>query len=568
MPGTSRMPVSLRESLNSVKRSRHVNTLQSLQFLNLDLLRNIVFFLFCLRIVRRTFWKLKGRGLFGTVVELYTDLRRILYGYFLRAPGVRTQVRKQVQDSLAKIQEKMIKPDRIRYLALPKEGWTDEALRTELDTLATMDHTRWEDGYVSGAVYHGEDELLQLQTEAYGKFTVANPIHPDVFPGVRKMEAEVVAMVLSMFHAPPNAAGVSTSGGTESILMACHSARQKALVERGVTEPEMIIPETGHAAFRKAGEYFNIKVHLVPCPAPSHQVDTHRVSRLINSNTVLLVGSAPNFPHGIIDDIAALSKLALKRKLPLHVDCCLGSFLVPFLDKAGFETEPFDFRLKGVTSISCDTHKYGFAPKGNSTVLYRSQELRTYQYFVTPDWSGGVYASPGIAGSRPGALIAGCWTSMMRVGEAGYLDACVKIVGCTKKIAEHITTSPTLAAELDIIGRPLVSVVAFTARDLNIYDIADAMNAKGWHLNALQNPPGMHVAVTMPITKVWEKLMADLEAVVEAEREKERVRAVEGKPRGKAMGDSAALYGVAGSLPNKSVVVDLATGFLDLLYKA
>ncbi|KAI0147754.1 pyridoxal phosphate-dependent transferase [Xylariaceae sp. FL1272] len=568
MPGTSRMPVSLRESLNSVKRSRPLNTLQSLQFLNLDLLRNIVFFFFCLRIVRRTIWKLKGRGLIGTIVELYTDLRRILYGYFLRAPGVRTQVRKQVQDSLAKIQDKMIKPDRIRYLSLPKEGWTDEALRTELQTLATMDHTRWEDGFVSGAVYHGEDELLRLQTEAFGKFTVANPIHPDVFPGVRKMEAEVVAMVLSMFHAPPNAAGVSTSGGTESILMACYSARQKAYAERGVTEPEMILPETGHAAFRKAGRYFNIKVHLVPCPAPSHQVDIHRVSRLINSNTVLLVGSAPNFPHGIIDDISALSKLAVKRRLPLHVDCCLGSFLVPFLDKAGFETEPFDFRLKGVTSISCDTHKYGFAPKGNSTVLYRTQELRTYQYFVSPDWSGGVYGSPGIAGSRPGALIAGCWTSMMRVGEQGYLDACVKIVGCTKKIAEHITTSPTLAAELDIVGRPLVSVVAFTARDLNIYDIADAMSAKGWHLNALQNPPAMHVAVTMPITKVWEKLVADLEAVVEGEREKERVRAVEGKARGKATGDTAALYGVAGSLPNKSVVVDLATGFLDLMYKA
>ncbi|KAI1173062.1 pyridoxal phosphate-dependent transferase [Nemania sp. FL0916] len=569
MPGTSRMPVSLRESLNMVKRARPPTALQSLQFINLDLFRNIVFFFFVLRIVRRTFWKLKGRGLIGTIVELYVDTRRILYGYFLRAPGIRTQVRKQVSEALAKMQAKMISTTGSRYLALPKEGWTDEAVQKELETLANMDHTRWEDGYVSGAVYHGEDDLLKLQTEAYGKFTVANPIHPDVFPGVRKMEAEVVAMVLSMFHAPPTAAGVSTSGGTESIIMACYSARQKAYVERGVTEPEMILPDTAHTAFRKAGDYLKIKIHLVPCPAPSYQVDVHRVSRLINSNTILLVGSAPNFPHGIMDDISALSKLALKRRLPLHVDCCLGSFLVPFLEKAGFETEPFDFRLKGVTSISCDTHKYGFAPKGNSTVLYRTQELRTYQYFVSPDWSGGVYASPGIAGSRPGALIAGCWASMMKVGEAGYVDACVKIVGCAKKIAEHIAQSPALAAELDLIGRPLVSVVAFTARNLNIYDLADAMSAKGWHLNALQNPPAMHIAVTMPITKVWERLVADLEAVVEAEREKERVRAVEGKgPKGKATGDTAALYGVAGSLPNKAVVVDLATGFLDIMYKA
>ncbi|KAK6955802.1 hypothetical protein Daesc_003446 [Daldinia eschscholtzii] len=567
MPGSSRMPISLRESFDSVKkRSR---TIDPRQVFNIDILRNIVFFFFVLRIVRRTFWKLKGRGLFGTIAELYHDVRRVLYGYFLRAPGVRTQVRKQITESLAKVQAKMIPADGTRYTTLPKEGWTDDALRAELDALANMDHTRWEDGYVSGAVYHGEEDLLKLQTEAYGKFTVANPIHPDVFPGVRKMEAEVVAMVLSMFHAPPTAAGVCTSGGTESILMACYGARQKAYAERGVTEPEMILPETAHTAFRKAGDYFKIKIHLVPCPAPTYQVDVHRVSRLINSNTIILVGSAPNFPHGIMDDISALSKLALKRRLPLHVDCCLGSFLVPFLDRAGFETEPFDFRLKGVTSISCDTHKYGFAPKGSSTVLYRTQELRTYQYFVSPDWSGGVYASPGIAGSRPGALIAGCWTSMMKVGEAGYIDSCVKIVGCAKKIAEHVTSSPTLGTELEILGRPLVSVVAFTARNLNIYDIADGMNQKGWHLNALQNPPAMHVAVTMPITKVWERLVADLEAVVEEEREKERVRAVEGKSlKGKATGDTAALYGVAGSLPNKAVVVDLATGFIDLMYKA
>ncbi|KAI5928031.1 pyridoxal phosphate-dependent transferase [Camillea tinctor] len=566
MPGTSRMPISLRESLLIIQRSQPNN---ALQLFNLDLFRNIVFFFFVARILRRTFWQLKGRGIIGTVVELYQDVRRVLYGYFLRAPGVRSKVQKQVQDSLAKVQSKMIPVGGTRHLSLPKEGWTDEALRKELEALANMDHTRWEDGYVSGAVYHGEDELLSLQTEAYGKFTVSNPIHPDVFPGVRKMEAEVVAMVLSMFHAPPTAAGVSTSGGTESILMACYSARQKAFVERGVTEPEMILPDTAHTAFRKAGDYFKIKVHLVSCPAPDYQVDVRRVSRLINSNTILLVGSAPNFPHGIIDDISALSKIALKRRIPLHVDCCLGSFLVPFLDRAGFETELFDFRLKGVTSISCDTHKYGFAPKGNSTVLYRTAELRTYQYFVSPDWSGGVYASPGIAGSRPGALIAGCWASMMRVGEAGYIDACVKIVGCTKKIMEHISSSPVLSAELEIVGRPLVSVVAFTARNLDIYDLADGMTHRGWHLNALQNPPAMHVAVTMPITKVWEKLVADLEAVVEAEREKERQRVVEGTgAKGKATGDTAALYGVAGSLPNKSVVVDLARGFLDLLYKA
>jgi sphinganine-1-phosphate aldolase len=243
--------------------------------------------------------------------------------------------------------------------------------------------------------------------------------------------------------------------------------------------------------------------------------------------------------------------------------------LVPLLVKAGFESEPFDFRLKGVTSISCDTHKYGFAPKGNSTVLYRSDDLRKYQYFVSADWSGGVYASPSIAGSRPGALIAGCWASLVKQGESGYVEACHKIVGATKKIESAIREDPALATNLKVVGRPLVSVVAFLSNSLDIYDIADGMSDKGWHLNALQNPPAIHVAVTLPIVAAVDKLIADLVDVVEDVREKERKRVVEGKgEKGTVKGDAAALYGVAGSLPNKSVVVDLAKGFLDTLYKA
>lgn len=351
--------------------------------------------------------------------------------------------------------------------------------------------------------------------------------------------------------------------------MACLSARNKAYQERGVTEPEMILPDTAHTAFRKAGEYFKIKIHLVECKAPSYKVHLPSVSRLINPNTVLLVGSAPNFPHGIIDDISGLSRIAHKKKIPLHVDCCLGSFLVPLLAKAGFDSEPFDFKLKGVTSISCDTHKYGFAPKGNSTVLYRSDSYRKYQYFISPDWAGGVYASPSIAGSRPGALIAGCWASLVKQGENGYIDACHKIVGTMKKIESSIREHPSLSTDIKIIGRPLVSVVAFQSPTINIYDVADAMGEKGWHLNALQSPPAIHVAVTLPIVAAVDQLIADLIEVVEAVKDNERKRIAEGKgAKGKAMGDSAALYGVAGSLPNKSVVVDLAKGFLDTLYKA
>ncbi|KZF19969.1 sphingosine-1-phosphate lyase-like protein [Xylona heveae TC161] len=565
--GSSRLPVSLRSSFN-VQRASSKGQLLAL---NIDLLRNVIFILFLLRWMKKAFLQLKGRGIIGSTFDIYTAIRRVLYGILLRTPGVKQQVQKQIVEAITKIEGKLVPsgPGVNRYLTLPKEGWTQEQVKEELERLSQMDHTKWEDGYVSGAVYHGGDEMAKLQMEAFGKFTVANPIHPDVFPGVRKMEAEVVAMVLSMFNAPPGAAGVTTSGGTESILMACLSARQKAHAERGVIEPEMILPATAHTAFRKAGEYFNIRTHLVDCPAPDYKVHIPSVSRLINSNTVLLVGSAPNFPHGIIDDIPALSRLATRRKIPLHVDACLGSFLVPFLEKSGFETELFDFRLKGVTSISCDTHKYGFAPKGNSTVLYRSQELRRYQYYISTDWSGGVYASPSIAGSRPGALIAGCWASLMSQGEAGYVKACHQIVGSAKRFEMEIRENPALSNDLVVIGRPLVSVVAFTSTSLNIYDIADAMSSKGWHLNALQSPAAIHVAFTMPMVGAIDKLIEDLVATVEEEREKERVRMAEGKgKKGAAKGDTAALYGIAGSVPNSSIVRELAGGFLDLLYKA
>lgn len=217
-----------------------------------------------------------------------------------------------------------------------------------------------------------------------------------------------------------------------------------------------------------------------------------------------------------------------------------------------------------MTSISVDTHKYGFAPKGNSVVLYRNADLRRYQYYVCPDWSGGVYASPNIAGSRPGALIAGCWASLMRMGKDGYLDTCLKIVGAAQKIEDAIRTSDKLRHSITVIGKPMVSVVSFRAarnKDstlaVDIYDVADGMSAKGWHLNALQDPAAIHIAVTIPIVTAVDELIKDLEDVVEANK---------GHISSKK-GDAAALYGVAGSIPDKSIVRELASGFLDTLYK-
>ncbi|QKX55651.1 uncharacterized protein TRUGW13939_02748 [Talaromyces rugulosus] len=545
--------------------------------LTLDAIKNIVFVLFILRYTRKTFDSIRGYGIFGSIKNVYSMVRLWGFSLFLRAPGVRGEVDKQVTTALTKLEEKLVQRGDAssRNLVLPKEGWTAEKLRGELQTLAGMKHARWEEGMVSGAVYHGGEDLLKLQTEAIGTFSVSNPLHPDVFPGVRKMEAEIVAMVLSLFHGPSDGAGVTTSGGTESILMACLAARQKGYTERGITEPEMVVPETIHAAFFKAGGYFGIKVHRVPCPAPDYKVHVPSLRRLINRNTVLIAGSAPNFPHGIVDDIPALSRLAVSYKIPLHVDCCLGSFVVAFLKKAGFpspyeEEGGFDFRQPGVTSISVDTHKYGFAPKGNSVLLYRNRSYRNHQYFIFPDWVGGVYASPSIAGSRPGALIAGCWASLMSIGEAGYIASCHQIVGAAKKFELAVREDPVLSANLEVIGNPEVSVVAFASKNVGIdtYDLADGMSAKGWHLNALQDPPAIHVAFTRPTAVAVEKLQTELTEVVNAELEKAEERARQGKSYARQRGDTAALYGVAGSLPDKSIVNRLAEGFLDTLYKS
>ncbi|KAK4634545.1 Sphingosine-1-phosphate lyase [Fulvia fulva] len=566
MSSSSRLSVSLPQ-LRKRYDPRRPTSRQLLLTHGLDLVRNLLLAIFILRVFRSVWNRLRGYGLLGSLQILYHDLYKRGYGLFLKLPFVQSKVRADVDKALSELQAKLVPsgPGVTNFTAVPATGWTPEQIKAELDKLGEMEHTSWEDGRVSGAVYHGGSELADLQADAFKRFGVSNPIHPDVFPGVRKMEAEVVAMTLGLFNAPESGAGVTTSGGTESILMAVLAARQKAYHERGVRHPEMILPNTAHTAFRKAGEYFKIKIHLVPCPEPKYQVHVPSVSRLINSNTILLVGSAPNFPHGIVDDIPALSRLAVKHKLPLHVDCCLGSFVIAFLEKAGFKSPDFDFRVPGVTSISVDTHKYGFAPKGNSVVLYRNAELRRYQYYVCPEWSGGVYASPNMAGSRPGALIAGCWASLMHMGENGYIDTCVQIVSAAEKIADAIRESDKLRHSITVIGKPMVSVVSFRAAnnkhtpslDVDIYDIADGMSAKGWHLNALQDPAAIHVAVTIPIVKAVDELIRDLEEVVES---------CKGKASSKK-GDAAALYGVAGSIPDKSIVRELASGFLDTLYK-
>ncbi|KAJ3379471.1 hypothetical protein HDU84_006627 [Entophlyctis sp. JEL0112] len=471
-------------------------------------------------------------------------------------PGADGLIAKQVEENVKSLQAKIVGniPENLKHRALPAQGLPHSAVIKELVRLKDLDKVDWNAGKVSGAIYHGGEDVNKLITEAFGMYTVSNPLHPEIFPGVRQMEAEVVSMVLRMYNAPEGAAGSMTSGGTESLLMAIKTYRDMALQLRGVTEPEMVMPETIHTAVDKGASYFGVKLIHIPINPVTGQVDLVKLERAINRNTIMIAGSSPNFPHGIIDPIPELSAIALKYKIPMHVDACLGGFIVPFAEKAGFPLPYFvDFRNEGVTSISCDTHKYGFAPKGSSVIMYRSKEIRNYQYFITTEWPGGVYCSPTIAGSRPGALVAGCWAAMMHFGESGYVETTRKILTATHEIANGVAAIP----ELEVIGKPYASVVAFRSTNpaIKIYAVADLLDRKGWHLNVLQNPAAMHIACTFLTVKSAKQLVKDLNEAVETLR----------KDPNAGNGDVAAIYGTMASVPDRTVIKEVCNGFLDAL---
>ncbi|KAH9985342.1 PLP-dependent transferase [Russula vinacea] len=502
----------------------------------------------------------RARGLRRSFADLYVFFAQKMLRLIIKLPSMRQKVDTGMDDARAEINRKLLPQgkDVVRHLALPRKGCTLEWILDEMEQmdLEAPSHTDYRDGRLSGAVYHGGDDMEKVLVAAFQRYCVSNPLHPDVFPAVRKMEAEVVAMCLRMYN-NPTGAGATTSGGTESILMSVKTHRDWARAVKGISEPEMVVPASVHAAFDKAAAYFNVKLHSIPVDPESRQVDLKLVRRAINSNTIMVAGSAINFPDGCQDDIVGLGKLAKRYNVGLHVDCCLGSFIMPFLEKAGFPSEPFDFRVEGVTAISCDTHKYGFAPKGSSVIMYRSADLRQYQYYVNPDWSGGVYASPGLAGSRSGALIAGTWAAMHYMGEEGYISSCRDIVGAAKAIREAVQN---LFPELYVLGKPQASVVAFGSRapSLNILEVGDIMSKKGWHLNALQNPPGLHIACTRLTVSRVDDFIRDL---------KDAVWHAKGCVEGK--GNMVTLYGLGNSSAiGPEMVGAIVTAFLDALYKA
>jgi sphinganine-1-phosphate aldolase len=441
---------------------------------------------------------------------------------------------------------------------IPPTGRERSAILKEMKKLSRREESKWKEGFVSGAVYHGDESHMDFLNKVYALNSQSNPLHSDVWPSTVKYEAEIISMTANMLgreradRPGDSVCGVVCSGGTEGIMLAMKTYRDMARAERGIKNPEMVIPVTAHVAFDKASQYFNIKMRKIPVDS-DYRADVRAAEKAINRNTVVVIGSAPCFPYGVIDPIEELSELARRKGVGFHTDACLGGFILPWAEKLGYPVPFIDFRLPGVTSISADTHKYGYAPKGTSVILYRNHELRHYQFYKATDWPGGLYFSPTFAGSRPGALSAGCWSAMVTIGEKGYMDAASRILKTAKKIKKGISGIP----ELKLMGNPLFDI-AFTSGELNIYSVMDYMTRKGWSLNGLHMPPAVHICLTLRHTGkgIAERFIKHL---------KEGVKYVKENPDEK--GGMAPVYGMAASIPDRTMVSDLLDVYLDLLYK-
>jgi len=447
------------------------------------------------------------------------------------------------------------------YTRIPEIGRDRDEVLAEMREMSALEAVRWSAGYASGSVYNGDEEHIEFLNQVYAVNSQSNPLHTDLWPSAIKFESEIVSMTAKMLGAdlsgaepgtPEEICGSVSSGGTESILLAMKAYRDYARDKKGITQPEMVVPSTAHAAFDKAAQYFGIRIIHVPVGG-DYRADVAATEKAITDDTIVIAGSAPPFPHGLIDPIEELSELARARDIGFHTDACLGGFILPWAERLGYDVPPFDFRLPGVTSISADTHKYGYAAKGTSVVLYRGHELRHYQYFTATDWPGGLYCSPSFAGSRPGGLAAACWAAMVSIGELGYLDATRQILETAAKIKRGIADIP----ELYVIGDPLF-VIAFGSEELDIYKVMDAMTDRGWSLNGLQRPAAVHLCITLRHTQpgVAERFLEDLRA---------SIADVNTNPS--TEGGLAPVYGMANTIPDRGVIADLLRKHMDSWYR-
>ncbi len=439
-------------------------------------------------------------------------------------------------------------------MSIPTHGRAPADILAELGTRAERD-TDWRGGRVFSLVYKVPGDAgaahEQLLERAHALYASTNLLNPMAFPSLKQMESDLVANAGALFHCR-GAVGTVTSGGTESILCAVAAYRDRARRERPwIRRPELVVPTTIHPAFDKAAHYMGVKLRKVQVGADL-RASVRGMAAAIGWRTIGLVASAPQYPHGVVDPIGALGALAQAKRLPLHVDACVGGFILPWLERLGRRVPRWDFRVPGVTSISADLHKFGYAGKGASMLVWRSIDAMKHQIFVATDFPGGIYASPTMIGTRPGGPIAAAWAAQQSLGEAGYLE----LAQLAADAADRFRSGISRIAGLALVGDSDSTIVAYAARDANIFAIADRLEARGWSIDRMHKPNAIHLTVTANHASVVDRYLADLEAAVADVRRDPSL----------AKSGSAPMYGMAAAMPVRFFVASRVRGVIAKLY--
>jgi glutamate/tyrosine decarboxylase-like PLP-dependent enzyme len=389
-------------------------------------------------------------------------------------------------------------------MTLPEKGTDWESLKREMEKRGAND-VKWRDGKTAVYVFNAGPDVERVQKEAYALFQSENGLGPMAFPSLKRMEDEVVANGLALLHAPEGAAGNITSGGTDSITMAMKTARDFARAEKGVKgQVNIVLPYSAHPAFDKAAKVMEIEVRRVAVGA-DYLADVEAMAKAADDKTIMIAGSAPCFPYGLIDPIAKLGALAQARGLWLHVDACVGGYIAPFVRMNGGGIPPFDFEVAGVSSMSADLHKYGYCAKGASTVLFRSEALRAHMIFDSNDWPGGRMVTPTLAGTRPGGAIAAAWAVMNFLGVEGYRAKHAQVTDAREKIEAGVK-----ALGFSVIGKPQLGLIAFTRNDIDCMAIWGKLFERGWFTSLTTEPKGLHLMLSPFHLQVADTYLADL----------------------------------------------------------
>lgn len=398
---------------------------------------------------------------------------------------------------------------------LPEKAENWERLRERL-TAFGRDDVDWRNKRAAVYVFHPGEDVMQVAKDAYGLYQSENALGPAAFPSLKKMEEEVIGIALGLMHGPEGGTGNMTSGGTESIMLATKTCRDAASAKGiDVHGANLVVPRTAHLAFDKAAHYLGLEIRRIDV-THDYFADPDAMRAATDERTLMMVGSAPCFPYGLVDPIPALAEIACERDIWLHVDACVGGYLNPFAEMEGVVLPEWDFRVEGVRTISADLHKYGYAAKGASSILHRSAEQHAHQLFSADDWPAGAMTTPTIAGTRPGGAIASAWAVLHYLGVEGYRQKTRRILDARNRIAKGIE-----ALGLRVFGNPKLGLISFgptEGDDLSIFGVWKGMHDRGWFSGIVQNPNGIHLMLSPSHDEVTEAYLEDLAEAVVASR--------------------------------------------------